>query len=170
MQVFKRLDTEFFKNAGSFRSPEAAKSYLENASKNQYVNLKRKIVGAGQEVDWTRVKQGELQSLFEGNSLLTGNAPGADGFTISRISDKQIARVTIKGASTEGGLRTGSKGIRQALKKGLLEPDDTVIAPKGMKSRLLKDLQREIDRATATGDTKTAELLRKALKSKSAEA
>jgi len=60
IQVFNRLNVEAYKNAGYFRSPELAKQYLDNATKGQINGLKAKIVGSGQEIDWLRMKQGDI--------------------------------------------------------------------------------------------------------------
>lgn len=164
IQVFNRLNVESFPRAGVFNSPELAKTYLENASKNQLQNLKCKIVGAGQEVDWLRAKQGELQSIFRKSTLLTGNAPGVDGKIVNRFTGKEITRVTIKGASVQGGIKTGTDGIIEALKKGTVAPDEVAFVTEGMKKRLLNDLERNIKYANETGDTATAKILTEAKK------
>ena len=165
IQVFNRLNTETYKNHGGFRTPEAAKQYLKNATKGQFSGLKAKIVGAGQETDWLRMKQGEMQSVIERSNLLNGNAVGVDGEIVTRFTGDEIARVTVKGASTMGGVNTGAKGIVEALKKGTLAPNETVFATEGMKAKLDNMLSRNIEHALKNGDTKTAELLTKAKES-----
>jgi hypothetical protein len=162
IQVFNRLNVEPFSKCGAFNSPETAKTYLENATKGQLTNLRAKIVGSGQEVDWLRVKQGEIRSVVEKSTLLTKNAPGVDGDIVNRFTGEQITRVTVKGASTQGGLKTGTDGIIKALKTGTLAPDETAFVTEGMKDRLLHDLDRSISHYTEIGDTKTAEILTKA--------
>jgi len=162
IQVFNRLNVETYKNAGVFRSPEIAKSYLENATKGQLTGLKSKIVGAGQEVDWLRMKQSEIQTIINKNALLTGNAPGVDGEIINRFTGEKITRVSIKGASTQGGIKTGTDGIREALKKGTLKLNDSVFATEGTKEQLLKDITREINHANSIGDKETVNILTKA--------
>jgi hypothetical protein len=162
IQVFNRLNTEAYKNIGVFRSPEAAKVYLENATKGQLNGLKAKIVGSAQEVDWLREKQGELRSIVERSSLFNNNAPGVDGEIINRFTDEKITRVTIKSASTIRGIKTGSDGIIKALEKGTLKPDDTAYVTKGMKSRLLNDLEQRIQNAKLEGNDVLADTLTKA--------
>ena len=63
IQVFKRLNEEVFPRCGIFKSPEAAKTYLDNAQKNHLVTLKAKIVCAGQEADWLRAKGGRISVI-----------------------------------------------------------------------------------------------------------
>lgn len=162
IQVFNRLNTEAFVKAGVFNSPDAAKVYLESATKGQIDSLSRKIVGSGQEVDWLRCKQGEIRSVIEKSALFNKNAKGVDGEILSRFNGKEITRVTIKGASTKSGIKTGTDGIIKALKNGSLNPDETVFATEGSKERLLHDLDRHIARAKELGDEKTAELLKQA--------
>lgn len=162
IQVFKRLNEEAFCRVEYFRTPELAKYYLENATKNQHNNLMRKIVGSQQEVDWLRGKQGEIRSLIEKSTLFNGNAAGVDGEIVSHLSGKEITRVTIKAASTKSGINQASKGIINALKKGTLLPNETVYATEGTKARLLDKLTKEIAHANSIGDTKTVNTLTEA--------
>ena len=162
IQVFNRLNVEGYPRLGAFNSPETAKAYLENATKGQLGTLKNKIVGSGQEVDWLRGKQGEIQSVVEKSKLLTGNAAGVDGDVVNRFTGKEITRVTVKAASTQGGLKTGTDGIIEALKKGTVKPNETAFVTEGMKDRLLHDLDRNIEYAKTIGDDKTVSILTEA--------
>jgi hypothetical protein len=94
--------------------------------------------------------------------LFTGNKPGVDGEVVNRLTGEQVTRVTIKGASTQSGVNTGSQGIVKALKNGTLAPNETVFATEGAKTHLLENLSKEIALAEKLGDTKTVELLKKA--------
>lgn len=163
LQVFKRLNEEAFCRAEYFRTPELAKFYLENATKDQHNNLMRKIVGSAQEVDWLRGKQSEIRSLIEKSTMLNGNAAGVDGEIVSRLSGKEITRVTVKAASTKSGINQASQGIVKALKKGTLLPNETVYATEGTKARLLDKLAKEIAHANSIGDTETANTLTEAV-------
>ena len=160
IQVFDRLNVEAFCKAGYFRSPEAAKIYLENATQGQLNGLKAKIVGSGGEVDWLRGKQGELRSVIQKSSLLNKNAPGVDGEVVNRFTEEQITRVSVKAASTQGGVNTGSQGIIKSLKSETIFPDETVFVTEGGKKHLLEKLSKEIAYAEEVGDKKFAELLK----------
>ena len=162
IQVFNRLDVEAFSRKGYFRSPEVAKAHLENVSKTQLSDLRSKIAGQGGEVDWLRMKQGEIQSIWEKSSLYTGNAKGADGVTFNRFTGEEITRVTAKSAGTPGGMGTGPRGIIKALEKGTLAPDEGAVVTKGMKDIFLRKLDEKINEAKTIGDREKVELFTQA--------
>ena len=115
IQVFKRLNSEPFSRSGAFSSPEAAKSYFENVLKVSETNtsalssFEGKLTGYSQEVDWVRMKKGEISSLWQKSTLLENNAPGVDGVTVNRFTGKEISRTTIK--ASKNPMTSNSTGI-----------------------------------------------------------
>jgi len=162
IHVFKRVNEEQFRRLGVFNTPEKAKQYLENATPKQLENLSKKLSGAGQEVDWLRKKQGEIQSLWEKSRLFTGNAPGVDSETVNRFTGNTISRTTIKAAQSNSGLNTNVQGTIKSLKNGTLDPCDDVFGVQGIKKVLLNKLNKEIEHALKTGDTELAKRLTEA--------
>ena len=162
IQVFQRLDTENYVRKGVFRTPEAAKQYLESATKKQLSNLNGKLTGSSQEIDWLRMKQGQFSRLFEKSELLNGNAPGIDGITVNRFTGDAIEKVTAKAAQTRTAIHTNTQQIAEAIKKGTLDPNDTVFGVEGIKEELAKTLEREIKHAREIGDTALEAKLRQA--------
>ncbi|CAG7636033.1 hypothetical protein PAESOLCIP111_03732 [Paenibacillus solanacearum] len=152
IQVFKRLNEEAYRQLGVFNNPAVAQNYLNNATPSQLTNLSAKLAGSGQEVDWLRLKQGELRSLIEKSTLLNKNAVGVDGETISRITGNTISRTTVKAAQTQGGLNTNVQGIVKAIKNGTLSPDDIVFGVDGTQKSLINKLSKEIAHANSIGD------------------
>lgn len=164
IQVFQRLNEECYPRLGAFKTPSAAESYLESASKNQLKNLSARISGAGQEIDWLRRKQGSLSNVVNKSNLLTGNAPGIDGESICRFTGKTIERTTIKATQTPGGLNTNVQGIVKSLKAGTLNPDDVAFGNKGFRDALIKKLSKEISHERAIGNYEVADKLTEAQK------
>ena len=141
IQVFKRLNAEPFSRSGVFANPETAKAYYENvltvADKNPRVlsAFEGKLTGYSQEVDWLRMKQGKISSLFQKSELLNDNAPGVDGVTINRFNGNEINRTTIK-ASSKPMTRnsTGINDVKEAIEKGTATENDIIFGPKGTKA------------------------------------
>ncbi len=139
IQVFKRLNEEAFSKAGVFSNPNAAKSYLESATKGQLDSLNLKLTGSAQEVDWLRMKQGELSSLFEKSTLLEKNAPGVDGITVNRFTGKTISRTTVKASvKPMSSNSTAVRGVKKAIEKGTATSDDIFFGPKGTEAAARK--------------------------------
>ena len=150
IQVFKRLDTEAFVKNGAFRSPEIAKEYVEKATKGQMKALRAKLSGSSQEVDWLRMKQGQLSRFYEKSVLLNKNAVGVDGEIANRFTGKTIDRVTVKAAQAKTGIHTNTQQVVEAIKRGHLEPNESVFAVKGTKDELYRTLDRNIKYAHST--------------------
>lgn len=138
IQVFKRLNEEAFSRSGVFSSPENAKAYLENVLKvakdkpGALRSLESKLTGSSQEVDWLRMKQGKLSSIWQKNTLLNGNAPGVDGVTVNRFTGKEISRTTIKASKNPmTSNSTGIKDVAEAIEKGTATEKDIIFGPKG---------------------------------------
>lgn len=166
LNIFKQLNLDSFNKSGVFSNAQNAQNYFTNASDGQLALINRKLSGTGQEIDWLRLKQGSLKSLFEKSSLLgeeTTNAAGVDGETINRFTGKLIERTTIKAAQAKGSIYTNTKDILVALEKGTLNPTDTVVGIDGTKESLLKALEKGIDKARDSGDLDYANKLRQAL-------
>lgn len=145
IQVFRRLNEEAFSKSGVFSTSENAKNYLNNvieASKNSprsMISFESKLTGSAQEVDWVRLKQGQLSSLWEKSSLLNKNAPGVDGITVNRFTGKTINRTTIKassyaGENTQKNIANNVKKVEEAIEKGNATKDDIIFGTEGTKS------------------------------------
>ena len=160
IQVFKRLHTETYARSGVFSTPEAAKAYFENALNKPEIltNLESKFTGAAQEVDWLRVKNGQLSSLVHKSSLLNDNAPGLDGVTVNRFTGKTISRTTIKASKNPmNPSSTGIKQVQQAIEKGTATEQDIIFAPKGA-----SEAARSAGLSNPVQEMNTAEQIREA--------
>lgn len=138
IQVFRRLSEEPFSKSGVFSTAESAKTYLENVQKvaeikpRAFTSFESKITGYSQEVDWVRLKQGQLSSLWEKSSLLNNNAAGVDGVTINRFTGQEISRTTIKASKNQMSPHsTGIKDVQEAIVKGTAKEKDIIFGPKG---------------------------------------
>lgn len=167
IQVFKQLNIDSYSRCGVFSDPQNAQIYLKNASKGQSDLLLKKLNGTGQEVDWLRFKQGHLSSLVERSRLLgeeMSNAPGVDGVTINRFTGKVVERTTVKAAQDSSGLGTNVRDVLKALEKGTLDPKDTLVGIEGSKDGLAKALEKNIKKATDSGNVEYANRLKEAQK------
>ena len=138
IQVFKRLSEEPFSRSGVFSNPESAKNYFENVrrisetSPRALSSFESKLTGYGQEVDWVRMKQGEVSNLWQKSTLLENNAPGVDGVTINRFTGKEISRTTIKASKNPmTSNSTGINDVKEAIQKGTATEKDIIFGPEG---------------------------------------
>lgn len=138
IQVFKRLSEEPFARSGVFSSPESAKAYLDNVRKvaemkpGAMTSFESKLTGYSQEVDWLRMKKGELSSLWQKSSLLNDNAAGIDGNTINRFTGKEISRTTVKASKNQmTSSSTAIRDVKEAIEKGTATGKDIIFGPKG---------------------------------------
>lgn len=139
IQVFKRLSEEPFARAGVFSSPENAKAYLDNVRKvaettpKTFTTFESKLTGYSQEVDWLRMKKGEISSLWQKSSLLSDNAAGIDGTTINRFTGKEISRTTVKASKNQmTSNSTAIRDVKEAIyEKGTATENDIIFGPKG---------------------------------------
>ena len=138
IQVFKRLSEEPFSRSGVFSNPESAKSYFENVRKisetspRALSSFESKLTGYGQEVDWVRMKQGEVSNLWQKSTLLENNSPGVDGVTINRFTGKEISRTTIKASKNPmTSNSTGINDVKEAIQKGTATEKDIIFGPEG---------------------------------------
>ena len=145
IQVFKRLSEEPFSRSGVFSTPESAKSYFENVLKISETNpralssFEGKLTGYGQEVDWVRMKQGEVSRLWQKSTLLENNAPGVDGITVNRFTGKEISRTTIKASKNPmTSNSTGINDVKEAIEKGTATEKDIIFAPEGTENAARK--------------------------------
>jgi len=148
IHIFNRLNQEAFVKSGHFQNASAAKDYFNTALENKNImqGLEKKLTGTSQEVDWLRMKQGEIKNLVQKSELLNGNAPGVDGTTINRFTGKEISRTTIK-ATVDGkqGAQRSVKKIQEAIEKGNATRDDIIFGTKGTKQAAEKiDLQNKV--------------------------
>lgn len=138
IQVFNRINVEVARS-GQFASPENAKNYIENALKMGETNPKvwtgtesKFLTGTSQEVDWLRMKKGQISSLWEKSELLNKNAPGVDGTTVNRFTGKQISRTTVKASiNTVDKNSKAIEDVKKAIDKGYASNDDILFGPKG---------------------------------------
>ncbi len=134
IQVFHRLNAEPYVRNGAFSSPTAAKAYLERALNKPkfFTNLESKLTGYSQEVDWLRMKQEQLSSLFHKSTLLENNAAGVDGITINRFTGETISRTTIKASKhAMKPSSTGIEDVQRAIENGTATEKDILFGPKG---------------------------------------
>lgn len=145
IQVFKRLSEEPFSRSGVFSTPENAKNYFENVLEvakekpRALTSFESKLTGYAQEVDWLRMKKGEISNLVQKSSLLENNAPGVDGVTVNRFTGEEISRTTIKAsknAMTPNS--TGIKDVKEAIEKGTATESDIIFGPEGTKEAAQK--------------------------------
>ena len=158
-QVFQKLNEDAFAKCGAFADAQSAKAWL--SAHPMGVCLKKRLIGAAQEVDWLRSEQG--RHLLTRPVLLNGNYPGIDGVSINRLTGNVTERVTVKAAATAGGINTNLHGVIESLEKGRLSPNDTLFGVKGIKDKLIEQLQKLINDPDYTGNK---EILREALKMK----
>ena len=169
IQVFKRLNEEAFVKCRTFSSPEAAQTYLNNATKGQMKNIIGKVNGSGQEVAWLREQQGKLSSLWQKSELLNKNAVGVDGIVYNRFTGKELTRVTIKATQSQSGLNTNVQQVVKAVKLDRLNPNEVVFGVEGTEKALLAKLDKEILFAERQGDFRLVERLKEAKKLKVVE-
>ena len=90
------------------------------------------MTGYSQEVDWVRLKQGEISSLWKKSTLLENNAPGVDGVTVNRFTGKDISRTTIKASKNPmTSNSTGISDVKEAIEKGTADGKDIIFGTKG---------------------------------------
>ena len=161
-QVFQKLNEDAFAKCGAFADAQSAKMWLDAHPLG--VCLKKRLIGAAQEVDWLRSEQGKR--LLTKAVLLNGNYPGIDGEIVSRLTGKVTERVTVKAAATAGGINTNLHGVIKSLEKGTLSPNSTLLGVGGTKEKLIKQLQALISDPKYKGNK---EILREALKNMKVE-
>jgi len=116
--------------------------------------LEKKLTGTSQEVDWLRMKQGEMKNLVQKSELLNGNAAGVDGTTVNRFTGKEISRTTIKATvDDKQGVQNSVKKIQEAVEKGNANQDDIIFGTKGTKNAAEKiDLKNKVIEKNTTKD------------------
>lgn len=156
-QVFQKLNEDAFAKCGAFADAQSAKMWLD--AHPMGICLKKRLIGAAQEVDWLRSEQGKR--LLTKAMLLNGNYPGIDGEIVNRLTGKVTERVTVKAAATAGGINTNVRGVIESLEKGRLSPNDTLFGVEGTKDKLTGQLKKHINDPNYKGNK---EILREALK------
>lgn len=120
IQVFQQLNVDAFKNSGVFNEPKLAQRYVQSGGTSIENNLKRKLTGTAQEVDWLRNRKGSLTRIFEKAKLVgeeTANAPGIDGMVKNRITGKESG-VSVKNSISNKGLGTNVRDVLKAIDNG----------------------------------------------------
>lgn len=162
IQVFQQLNVDAFKNSGVFNEPKLAQRYVQSGGTSIENNLKRKLTGTAQEVDWLRNRKGSLTRIFEKAKLVgeeTANAPGIDGMVKNRINGTEKG-VSVKNAISNKGLGTNVRDVLKAIDKGTINPDDSIVGTDGMKNSLEKMLNKNIDKAVKEGNQELLEKLK----------
>ncbi|HDE8875189.1 TPA: hypothetical protein PD474_002201 [Staphylococcus aureus] len=162
IQVFQQLNVDAFKNSGVFNEPKLAQRYVQSGGTSIENNLKRKLTGTAQEVDWLRNRKGSLTRIFEKAKLVgeeTANAPGIDGMVKNRITGKESG-VSVKNAISNKGLGTNVRDVLKAIDKGTINPDDIIVGTDGTKNSVEKMLNKNIDKAVKEGNQELLEKLK----------
>lgn len=162
IQVFQQLNVDAFKNSGVFNEPKLAQRYVQSGGTSIENNLKRKLTGTAQEVDWLRNRKGSLTRIFEKAKLVgeeTANAPGIDGMVKNRITGKKSG-VSVKNSISNKGLGTNVRDVLKAIDKGTINPDDRIVGTKGTKNSVEKMLNKNIDKVVKEGNQELLEKLK----------
>lgn len=162
IQVFQQLNVDAFKNSGVFNEPKLAQRYVQSGGTSIENNLKRKLTGTAQEVDWLRNRKGSLTRIFEKAKLVgeeTANAPGIDGMVKNRITGKESG-VSVKNSISNKGLGTNVRDVLKAIDKGTINPDDRIVGTKGTKNSVEKMLNKNIDKVVKEGNQELLEKLK----------
>lgn len=165
VQVFNQLNVDGFNRSGVFASVGNAQNYINNGTQGQVDNLTKKLNGTAQEVDWLRMKEGKLRSLFEKSKLLgeeVTNAPGVDGETFNRFTGERISSTTVKAAQDTKNLGTNVSDILKALDNGTLDPKDVVAGIEGTDKAIQQAFEKNIEKAIKNGNLEYAEKLKQA--------
>lgn len=165
IQVFQQLNVDSFKNTGVFNDPKMAQKYVQEGGISIENNLKRKLTGTAQEIDWLRDRKGSLTRIYEKAKLVgeeTANAPGIDGVVENRFTGLKKG-VSVKNSISNKGLGTNVRDVLKAIDKGTINPDDIIVGTDGTKNSVMKMLEKNIEKATREGNT---ELLEKLIKAK----
>lgn len=162
IQVFQQLNVDAFKNSGVFNEPKLAQRYVQSGGTSIENNLKRKLTGTAQEVDWLRNRKGSLTRIFEKAKLVgeeTANAPGIDGMVKNRITGTESG-VSVKNSISNKGLGTNVRDVLKAIDKGTINPDDRIVGTYGTKNSVEKMLNKNIDKAVKEGNQELLEKLK----------
>lgn len=154
IQVFQQLNVDAFKNSGVFNEPKLAQKYVQSGGTSIENNLKRKLTGTAQEVDWLRNRKGSLARIFEKAKLVgeeTANAPGIDGMVKNKITGTERG-VSVKNSISNKGLGTNVRDVLKAIDKGTINPDDIIVGTDGTKNSVEEMLNKNIDKAAREGN------------------
>ncbi len=165
IQVFKQMSVDAFCKSGVFKSSEAATAYIDGAPKTIVDNLKRKLTGTAQEVDWQNTENGSLRTIFQKSYLVgeqTPNAPGIDGETVWRFTGKTVSRTSVKAATTKSGVNTNVQGVIESLKKGTLNPRDVLFGIEGTQEVFNKEIKEQLECAIQEGNAELINRLQEA--------
>ncbi|MEB7400193.1 hypothetical protein NGC02_01540 [Mammaliicoccus sciuri] len=164
IQVFQQLNVDAFKNTDVFNDPKMAQKYVQEGGISIENNLKRKLTGTAQEIDWLRDRKGSLTRIYERAKLVgeeTANAPGIDGVVENRFTGLKKG-VSVKNSISNKGLGTNVRDVLKAIDKGTINPDDIIVGTDGTKNSVMKMLEKNIEKATREGNTELLEKLKNA--------
>lgn len=166
IQVFQQLNVDAFSNSGVFNDPKLAQQYIQSGGQSIENNLKRKLTGTAQEVDFLRDRNGSLKRIFEKTKLVgeeTSNAPGIDGIVKNRFTGVEKG-VSVKNATGKTGLGTNVRDVLKAIDKNTISPDDIIVGTDGTKQSVEKMLNKNIEKAVRENNTELLEKLKIAKK------
>ena len=164
IQVFHQLNVDAFSISGVFNDPKLAQQYIQSGGQPIEDNLKRRLTGTAQEVDFLRDRNGSLKRLFEKTKLVgeeTSNAPGIDGIVKNRLTGVEKG-VSVKNAIGKTGLRTNVKDILKAIDKNTISPNDIIVGTDGTKQSVEKMLNENIEKAIRENNIELLEKLKNA--------
>ncbi|UXU52569.1 hypothetical protein [Staphylococcus arlettae] len=162
--MFQQLNVDAFKNTGVFNDPKMAQKYLQEGGISIENNLKRKLTGTAQEIDWLRDRKGSLTRIFEKAKLVgeeTANAPGIDGVVENRFTGLKKG-VSVKNSISNKGLGTNVRDVLKAIDKGTINPDDIIVGTDRTKNSVMKMLEKNIEKATREGNSELLGKLKEA--------
>ena len=162
IMTFRQLDVDPFSKMGAFRTPGAAKSYVDAVGKSK--SLMAKLGGTSHEVDVLMRRKGEIFALWSKTELLgenTHNAPGIDGVTkVFKIFGGKETGFSVK--STQYNITPGHStmsSVFHSIERGDFKPGQVLEGTEGYRKAFFDRLETEIAKATQAGDLAKVEQL-----------
>lgn len=162
IMTFRQLDVDPFSKMGAFRTPDAAKAYVDAVGKSK--SLMAKLGGTSHEVDVLMRRKGEISALWSKTELLgenTHNAPGIDGVTkVFKIFGGKETGFSVK--STQYNITPGHStmsSVFHSIERGDFKPGQVLEGTEGYRKAFFDRLETEIAKATQAGDLAKVEQL-----------
>ena len=162
IMTFRQLDVDPFSKMGAFRTPDAAKAYVDAVGKSK--SLMAKLGGTSHEVDVLMRRKGEISALWSKTELLgenTHNAPGIDGVTkVFKIFGGKETGFSVK--STQYNITPGHStmsSVFHSIERGDFKPGQVLEGTEGYRKAFFDRLESEIAKAKQAGDLAKVEQL-----------
>ena len=162
IMTFRQLDVDPFSKMGAFRTPDAAKAYVDAVGKSK--SLMAKLGGTSHEVDVLMRRKGEISALWSKTELLgenTHNAPGIDGVTkVFKVFGGKETGFSVK--STQYNITPGHStmsSVFHSIERGDFKPGQVLEGTEGYRKAFFDRLETEIAKATQSGDLAKVEQL-----------